>query len=144
MNRSRESGRRTRVCLNCVNALYVRKAIGFIMISENFGRSLTSFPGSSPFLRWRCYSDMGIPIPKTLVILQGMPISLGFRERGCPYHCDSAFCRRVGEREDPGDDDDPQAFLNALLSTTRLPRKINVVQPADLSNKHPGCPLLQY
>ena len=68
-----------------------------------------------------------------------MPISLGVRERGCPYHCDSAFCHRVGEREDPGDDDDPQAFPNALLSTTRLPRKINVVQPADLSNKHPGA-----
>ena len=46
--------------------------------------------------------DMSIPIPKTLVIWaspshiwvrvrlgsQGMPISLGFWEWGCPYHCD--------------------------------------------------------
>ena len=49
----------------------------------------------------QCYSDMGIPIPKTLVIwafsshitlaiwvrvrvVQGMPISLGFWEWGCP------------------------------------------------------------
>ena len=49
--------------------------------------------------------------------------------------------RRFGEREDPGDDDDPQAFVNALLSTTRQPR--NILQPAALSNKHPGCPYSQ-
>ena len=59
------------------------------------------------FSRSRCYSDIGIPIPKTIVIwaspshinlaiwvrlgLQGMPISLGVsgvgmpKTRGCPY-----------------------------------------------------------
>ena len=74
----------------------------------------------------QCYGHprvLGIPIPKMLVILQGMPISLGFWERGCLYHRDSAFCRRFGQGEDPGGDDDPQNSLNALLSTTRLPHR---------------------
>ena len=49
--------------------------------------------------RGRCYSDMGIPSSYYLRVrvrftglgLQEMPISLGFWEWGCPYHCDSAL-----------------------------------------------------
>ena len=80
--------------------------------------STTSSPGSSRFSLWRCYSDMriptsvlGIPIPKTLVILASPShITLTIRVRvrvtedahiirvlgmgmpktqGCPYYCDS-------------------------------------------------------
>jgi len=59
------------------------------------------------FSRSRSYSDIGIPIPKAIVIwaspshitsaiwvrvrVKGMPTSIGFREWGCPYHCGSAF-----------------------------------------------------
>ena len=30
--------------------------------------SILAVPVSFAFLKWRCFSDMGIPIPKTLVI----------------------------------------------------------------------------
>ena len=50
----------------------------------------------------RCHNDMGIPIPKTLVILaspsrlQGMHMSVGFWEWGCPYYCDSTKGKDLG------------------------------------------------
>ena len=60
----------------------------------------------------RCHSDMGIPIPKTLVILASPShVTLAIWVRvtgdahitrvlgmGCPYHCDSGKGKDLGKR----------------------------------------------
>ena len=87
----------------------------------------------------QCYSDMGIPIPKTLVIwafsshitlaiwvrdrvVQGMPISLGFWEWGCPKRVmPMSLWHRGGGGEPPP-------------SPASVPRNLPCENPLPLSN----------